>query len=129
MTTKLQILEILDLPISQSLTSIKDDIDYFQKCKDEKTIDEWGENHLVFLNDLYPNIIHTLKDNNISEEEYNLYVELAELQRAYHRNDTVIFGCDCGCGGDFLDYEYEENYDKEIESQIKDIESKLNQPV
>ena len=60
-------------------------------------------------------------------EEYQLCKDWYYLYRALNRNDSVIYGCDCGCGGDSLDLEYEAEQDYRIEKRMKKIEAQLGE--
>ena len=58
-------------------------------------------------------------------EEYQLCIDWYYLYSDLHRNDSVRYGCDCGCGGDSLDFEYEAEQDEYIEKRMKEIEEQL----
>ena len=58
-------------------------------------------------------------------EEYQLCKEWYYLHSDLHRNDTVLYGCECGCGGDSLDFEYEAEQDEIIEKRMQEIEEQL----
>ena len=60
-------------------------------------------------------------------EEYQLCKDWYYLYRDLHRNDSVRYGCDCGCGGDSLDLEYEAEQDEYIEKRMKEIEEQLGE--
>ena len=60
----------------------------------------------------------TLEEYQLCKDWYYLYSDL-------HRNDSVRYGCDCGCGGDSLDLEYEAEQDEHIEKRMKEIEDQL----
>ena len=40
-------------------------------------------------------------------DEFDLCIRWLGAYQDYHANDTVRYGCDCGCGGSNLDYEEE----------------------
>ena len=60
-------------------------------------------------------------------EEYQLCIDWYDLYSDLHRNDSVRYGCDCGCGGDSLDLEYEAEQDEYIEKRMKEIEEQLGE--
>lgn len=60
----------------------------------------------------------TLEEYQLCKDWYHLYSDL-------HRNDSVRYGCDCGCGGDSLDFEYEAEQDEHIEKRMREIEEQL----
>lgn len=60
-------------------------------------------------------------------EEYQLCKDWYDLYSDLHRNDTVIYGCDCGCGDSSLDLEYEAEQDEYIEKHMKEIEAQLGE--
>ena len=62
----------------------------------------------------------TLEEYQLCKDWYYLYSDL-------HRNDSVRYGCDCGCGGDSLDLEYEAEQDYRIEKRMKKIEAQLGE--
>ena len=62
----------------------------------------------------------TLEEYQLCKDWYYLYSDL-------HRNDSVRYGCDCGCGGDSLDFEYEVEQDEYIEKRMKEIEEQLGE--
>ena len=62
----------------------------------------------------------TLEEYQLCKDWYYLYSDL-------HRNDSVRYGCDCGCGGDSLDLEYEAEQDYRIEKRMKKIEEQLGE--
>lgn len=62
----------------------------------------------------------TLEEYQLCKDWYYLYSDL-------HRNDTVRYGCDCGCGGDSLDFEYEAEKYEYIEKCMKEIEEQLGE--
>ena len=62
----------------------------------------------------------TLEEYQLCKDWYYLYSDL-------HRNDSVRYGCDCGCGGDSLDFEYEAEQDEYIEKRMKEIEEQLGE--
>ena len=62
----------------------------------------------------------TLAEYQLCKDWYYLYSEL-------HRNDSVRFGCDCGCGGDSLDLDWEGEEDDRISKEMQDIEEILGE--
>lgn len=62
----------------------------------------------------------TLKEYELCKEWYYLYSDLT-------RNDSVMYGCECGCGGDSLDYDYEVERDAEIQEEMSTIEALLGE--
>ena len=60
-------------------------------------------------------------------EEYQLCKDWYYLYNDLHRNDTVLYGCDCGCGGSNLDFEYEAEQDEYIEKRMLEIEEQLGE--
>lgn len=62
----------------------------------------------------------TLEEYQLCKDWYYLYSDL-------HRNDSVRYGCDCGCGGASLDLEYEAEQDEYIEKRMKEIEEQLGE--
>ena len=60
--------------------------------------------------DMYDEETGNLRHESVYElgltlEEYNLCIAWLGAYQDYHRNDTVLYGCDCGCGGGSLDWE------------------------
>lgn len=64
---------------------------------------------------------------DLTLEEYQLCKDWYYLYSDLHRNDSVRYGCDCGCGGDSLDFEYEAEQDEHIEKRMKEIEEQLGE--
>lgn len=62
----------------------------------------------------------TLAEYQLCKDWYYLYSEL-------HRNDSVQYGCDCGCGGDSLDLDWEGEEDDRISKEMQDIEEILGE--
>ena len=60
-------------------------------------------------------------------EEYELCKQWYYLHSDLTRNDSVRYGCDCGCGGDSLDLDYEDKRDKEIREEMYLIEKRLGE--
>ena len=60
-------------------------------------------------------------------EEYQLCKDWYYLHSELHRNDSVRYGCDCGCGGDSMDLDYEDEEDGRIEKEMMIIEEKLGE--
>ena len=60
-------------------------------------------------------------------EEYQLCIDWYDLYSDLHRNDSVRYGCDCGCGGSDLDFEHEAEQDHHIEKRMKEIEEQLGE--
>jgi len=58
-------------------------------------------------------------------DEYDMCIAWLGAYQDYHRNDTVLYGCDCGCGGSDLDLDYEGELDDKILKRMKSIEKIL----
>ena len=70
-------------------------------------------------------ITEKVEELGLTLEEYQLCKDWSYLHFELHRNDTVMYGCDCGCGGDYLDLDEEDERDREIEKEMVLIEEKL----
>ena len=82
--------------------------------------------------DMYDEETGNLRHESVYElgltlEEYQLCIDWYYLYSDLHRNDSVRYGCDCGCGGDSLDFEYEAEQDEYIEKCMKEIEEQLGE--
>lgn len=60
-------------------------------------------------------------------EEYQLCKDWYYLHNELHRNDAVLYGCDCGCGGDSLDLDYEDEEDERILKEMQAIADRLGE--
>ena len=60
--------------------------------------------------------------------EYQLCKDWDYLYIKLHRNDTVNYGCDCGCGGDSLDWDYEDEMEAQALEEMDRIEKLLGTP-
>ena len=58
-------------------------------------------------------------------EEYELCKQWYYLHSDLTRNDSVRYGCACGCGGSNLDLDYEGELDDKILKRMKSIEKIL----
>lgn len=61
-------------------------------------------------------------------DEFDLCICWLEAYQDCHDNDTVIYGCDCGCGGDSLDWDYEEEKEALALEEMDKIEKLLGTP-
>lgn len=61
-------------------------------------------------------------------EEYNLCLQWLGHYSDYHQNDTVIYGCDCGCGGDSMDIEDVDYMEEFALGEMQKIEDILGEP-
>ena len=61
-------------------------------------------------------------------DEFDLCMRWLEAYQDYHANDTVRYGCDCGCGGDSLDREYEYDMEEQALEEMDRIEKLLGTP-
>ena len=61
-------------------------------------------------------------------DEFDLCIRWLEAYQDYHDNDTVRYGCDCGCGGDSLDWDYEEEKEALAIKEMDRIEKLLGTP-
>ena len=61
-------------------------------------------------------------------EEYNLCIAWLGAYQDYHRNDTVLYGCDCRCGGDSLDWDSEDELETQALEEMERIEKILGEP-
>ena len=59
--------------------------------------------------------------------EYQLCKDWYYLHSELHRNDTVLYGCECGCGGDSMDLDWEDEEDDRILKEMQDIEDRLGE--
>ena len=67
-------------------------------------------------------------DLGLTLEEYNLCIAWLGAYQDYHRNDTVLYGCDCGCGGSNLDLDYEGELETQALEEMERIENILGEP-
>lgn len=70
-------------------------------------------------------IIGDLSKIGLTEEEFLMCLRYDELYGELHENDTVIAGCDCGCGGDSIDWEQEDDRCESILEAMQEIENVL----
>ena len=61
-------------------------------------------------------------------EEYDLCIRWLGNYEDLHRNDTVIYGCDCGCGGDSVDWDDDLEMCEFAEKEMERIEGLLGTP-
>ena len=61
-------------------------------------------------------------------EEYELCKQWYYLHSDLTRNDTVRYGCDCGCGGDSLDWDYEDEMEAQALDEMDRVEKLLGTP-
>ena len=61
-------------------------------------------------------------------EEYNLCIARLGAYQDYHRNATVLYGCDCRCGGDSLDWDSEDELETQALEEMERIEKILGEP-
>ena len=61
----------------------------------------------------------------LSLDDIDLCMRWLGAYQDYHANDTVRYGCDCGCGGSNLDLDYEGELDDKILKRMKSIEKIL----
>lgn len=69
-----------------------------------------------------------LIQSGLTLDEFQLCKEWIYAYNTYHENDYVRYGCDCGCGGDSLDIEAEEEKEDDALEKMRDIELKLGTP-
>lgn len=67
-------------------------------------------------------------DAGLTMEDYSLCREWLSAYNDYHMYDTVIYGCDCGCGGDSMDLDDVEYMEDNARQKMNDIELKLGKP-
>lgn len=67
-------------------------------------------------------------DGGLTMEEYNLCIQWLSAYNDFHMYDTVIFGCDCGCGGDSMDTIAVEKMEVAALENMKNIQLKLGAP-
>lgn len=85
---------------------------------------EYDEN-IEIQNSNIERIKSILIDNNLTIEDYNKLAMIKDLTYELGRNDTVNCGCDCGCGGDSLDWDEEFRLDEDYREQIQELEECL----
>lgn len=61
-------------------------------------------------------------------DEFDLCISWLRAYQDYHANDTVRYGCDCGCGGDSLDWDYEDEMEVQALEEMDKIEKLLGTP-
>ncbi len=61
-------------------------------------------------------------------DEFDLCIRWLGAYQDYHANDTVRYGCDCGCGGDSLDWDYEDEMEAQALEEMDRIEKLLGTP-
>ena len=61
-------------------------------------------------------------------DEFDLCIRWLGAYQDYHANDTVLYGCDCGCGGDSLDLDYEDEMEAQALEEMDKIEKLLGTP-
>ncbi len=59
-------------------------------------------------------------------DEFDLCIRWLEAYQDYHANDTVRYGC--GCGGDSLDWDYEDEMEAQSLEEMDRIEKLLGIP-
>ena len=64
----------------------------------------------------------------LSLDDIDLCMQWLEAYQDYHANDTVRYGCDCGCGGDTLDWDYEDKMKAQALEEMNRIEKLLGTP-
>ena len=64
----------------------------------------------------------------LSLDDIDLCMQWLEAYQDYHANDTVRYGCDCGCGGDTLDWDYEDKMKAQTLEEMNRIEKLLGTP-
>ena len=64
----------------------------------------------------------------LSLDDIDLCMRWLGAYQDYHANDTVRYGCDCGCGGDSLDWEYEDEMESQALEEMDRIEKLLGTP-
>lgn len=110
----------------QTIPEMKENISYFEN-EFNSTLDTNDKNEFELLGRELNELLEKLEGLNLSEEDYNLWVQLKDSENSLQRNDTVKYGCDCGCGGDSLDWYYEEDYDAQLTKDIEEIEKVLSE--
>ena len=83
--------------------------------------------------ELYDEETGTLIPENVSKlglslDDIDLCMQWLGAYQAYHANDTVRYGCDCGCGGDTLDWDYEDKMKAQALEEMDRIEKILGTP-
>lgn len=64
----------------------------------------------------------------LSSDDIDLCMQWLEAYQDYYANDTVRYGCDCGCGGDTLDWDYEDKMKAQALEEMNRIEKLLGTP-
>ena len=64
----------------------------------------------------------------LSSDDIDLCMQWLEACQDYHANDTVRYGCDCECGGESLDWDYEEEKEALALEEMDRIEKLLGTP-
>ncbi len=83
--------------------------------------------------ELYDEETGTLIPENVSKlglslDDIDLCMQWLGAYLDYHANDTVRYGCDCGCGGDSLDWDYEDEMEAQALEEMDRIEKLLGIP-
>ena len=88
----------------------------------------------AYYNDeLYDEETGTIIPENVSKlglslDDIYLCMQWLKAYQDYHANDTVRYGCDCGCGGDSLDWDYEDEMEAQALDEMDRIEKLLGIP-
>jgi hypothetical protein len=83
--------------------------------------------------ELYDEETGTLIPENVSKlglslDDIDSCMQWLGAYQDYHANDTVRYGCDCGCGGDTLDWDYEDKMKAQALEEMNRIEKLLGTP-
>lgn len=106
-----------------NLDTARSYLDYFRSIEERNSFENQEINHYKeYIKDL----LNQLREKNLSVEDHNKYVRFVEIQEELNRNDSVRYGCDCGCGGDSLDYDYETEYDNQLSEELVEINEDLS---
>lgn len=73
-------------------------------------------------------VLDKILNLGLTLEEYELCKEWIYSYNDYHANDTVRYGCNCGCGGDSLNFEYEAQREDNAAKEMYRIEVLLGSP-
>ncbi|KOC58572.1 hypothetical protein WH47_09466 [Habropoda laboriosa] len=79
-----------------------------------------------YFKEVKGNLLAELSIKNLTIQDWNDYIKMVESNYELKRNDTILYGCDCGCGGEYLDFEEEELIDNELKETIDEIYNRLN---
>lgn len=84
-----------------------------------------GELYDEETGDIIPENVSKL---GLTLDDIDLCIQWLDAYQDYHANDTVRYGCDCGCGGDTLDWDYEDKMKAQALEEMNRIEKLLGTP-